>query len=184
MKATCERLEGRGRGEAHIFPRQMWAWTSGSKQLLGKSCRTTSFMLEAELAGESISEVLEIHSHFPTKGLWVERISDNFLISPLSTLSGDIYVSTSKFGQCTVAADFMTGSWVINNTVCLPRCLKFSFYLKGKYWDKWLAWHWWMVKWPLQGALRMGRQQEAPDLDKGEEREAFVLRKEYGVMLC
>lgn len=69
-------------------------------------------MLEAELAGESSSEVLEIHSHFPTKGPWLERISDNFLISPLSPLSGDIlvYVSTSKCGQCTVAADFMTES--------------------------------------------------------------------------
>lgn len=67
-------------------------------------------MLEAELAGESISKVLEIHSHFPTKGSWVERTSDNFLISPLSTLSGAIYVSTSKFGQCRMAADFMTGS--------------------------------------------------------------------------
>lgn len=30
----------------------------------------------------------------------------------------------------------------------------------------------------------MGRQQVAPDLHKGEEREEFVLRKEYGVMLC
>lgn len=100
-------------------------------------------MLEAELAGERISEVLEIHSHFSTKGPWVECISDDFLISLLSTLSREIleYVSTSKFGQCTVAAGFMTEPGLINNTVCLPRCPKLSLYLKRKYWDKWLAWH-------------------------------------------
>lgn len=76
-------------------------------------------MLEAELAGECISEVLEIHSHFPTKGPWVEHISDDFLISLLSTLPGEIlvYVSTAKCGQCTVAAGFMTEPGLINNSL-------------------------------------------------------------------
>lgn len=72
-----------------ISPGQWWTDVSlkkHSKQLSGKSLRTTDFILKAEPAGGSIS-VLEMHSHFPIKGPWGELISDSFPISALSMLS-------------------------------------------------------------------------------------------------
>lgn len=54
------------------------AQTSISKQLLGNSLRTIHFMVKTVIAGGKISEVLEIHSHIPTKGPSVELIGGSF----------------------------------------------------------------------------------------------------------
>lgn len=56
----------------------MSAQTSSSKHLLGNTLRTIHFMVKTVIAGGNISEVLEIHSHIPTKGPSVELIGGSF----------------------------------------------------------------------------------------------------------
>ena len=69
------------KSETFLFPIQWWTHGCPNKQFQAASrkfLRSIHFMVKTVIAGGKISEVLEIHSHIPTKGPSVELVGGSF----------------------------------------------------------------------------------------------------------